>query len=59
MQEEHPIFMNFGMKKFTLKNESQEIKFHVQMLLSCKSHGMRGCKILGLIPNKATSRSYG
>jgi hypothetical protein len=56
-KKDHLIFINFGVKKFTIKN-IQKKKFDVWMLLSPRSHGMKSSNVLRLIYNKVTSRSY-
>jgi hypothetical protein len=58
-REDHLIFINFGMKKFTLKNTPQKKNFDVWMLLFPRSHGMRSYNFWRLMLNKVTSRSYG
>jgi hypothetical protein len=54
----HLIFINFGVKKFTLKNNQKKENFDVWMLLSPRSHGMRSCNFWRLMFDKVTSRSY-
>jgi hypothetical protein len=58
-REDHLIFINFGIKKFRVKNIQKKQNFDVWMLLSPKSHGLKSCNFLRLIYNRVTSRSYG
>jgi hypothetical protein len=57
-RDDHLIFINFGVKKFTLRNTQKLFFFDVWMLLSPSSHGMRSCNFFRLIYSKVTSRSY-
>jgi hypothetical protein len=57
-KKEHLIFINFGVKKFIVKNTQNHKNFDVWMLYSPEFHGMRSWTFLRLIPNKATSWSY-
>ena len=57
-REDHLIFINFGVKKLTLKNTQKKEIFDVWILQSPRSHGMRRCDFLRLVSNKVTSRSY-
>jgi hypothetical protein len=57
-REVHLIFINFGVKKFTLKSTPQKKNFDVWMLWSPRFHGMRSYNFWRLMFNKVTSRSY-
>jgi hypothetical protein len=56
-REDRLFFINFGGKKFTLKNTPKK-NFDVWMLKLLSSHGMRSCNFLRLIYNKVTLRSH-
>jgi hypothetical protein len=49
-KKNHLIFINFGVKKFTLKNTQKKKTF--------ESHGMRSYNFWRLMFNKVTLRSY-
>jgi hypothetical protein len=61
IRKDHLIFINFGVKKFTIKNIQKNQNFDVWILLSPRYHGMKSWNFLRLrlIFNKVTSRSYG
>jgi hypothetical protein len=52
------IFMNFGMRNFTMKNDQKIKNFDVWMSLSHGSHWMWSCCFLRLMSSKVVLRSY-
>jgi hypothetical protein len=58
-REDHLIFINCGVKKFTMKNTQKKRKLWcLNVIKSPRSHGIRIYNFLKLISNKVTSRSY-
>jgi hypothetical protein len=57
-KEDHPIFMNFRVKKFYCKKDSKKENFDVWTLLSHGSHGLKGCNFLWIIYKKVVWKFY-